>query len=238
MEKRVCCDCNLELSINDFPILKNANGKERYSIRCRKCYNFKASERNKKSYIKHRVERTEKQREWNKNNIEKRKEYKKNIPKDKIKEQQKKKYEKNKEKYLSDAKLYYQKNREKIIKQKIEYERNRKLIDPLFKLKKNISTLIRQKLIKNKYTKKSKTYQILGCSFEEFKIYIESKFESWMTWDNYGLYNGTPEYGWDIDHIIPTSKGNDENEIINLNHYTNLQPLCSYINRDVKRDIA
>jgi hypothetical protein len=29
-----------------------------------------------------------------------------------------------------------------------------------------------------------------------------------MIWDNYGLYNGTPEYGWDIDHIIPFISNN------------------------------
>jgi len=28
----------------------------------------------------------------------------------------------------------------------------------------------------------------------------------------------------------------NEEDIIRLNHYTNLQPLCSYINRYIKRD--
>lgn len=57
-----------------------------------------------------------------------------------------------------------------------------------------------------------------------------------MTWDNYGLYNGEPNYGWDIDHIIPTTTAFSEEELLKLNHYTNLQPLCSYINRVIKRD--
>ena len=52
-----------------------------------------------------------------------------------------------------------------------------------------------------------------------------------MTWDNYDLYNGTERYGWDIDHIITTSSATTEIELLNLNHYTNLQPLCSYNNR-------
>ena len=78
---------------------------------------------------------------------------------------------------------------------------------------------------------------ILGCSFEEFKYYIGAKFESWMNWNNYGLYNGELNYGWDIDHIIPVSTAKTEEDIIKLNHYTNLQPLCSYINRYVKKDI-
>lgn len=57
-----------------------------------------------------------------------------------------------------------------------------------------------------------------------------------MTWDNHGKYNGELNYGWDIDHIIPTSSANTEEELIKLNHYTNLQPLCSYVNRYVKKN--
>lgn len=76
----------------------------------------------------------------------------------------------------------------------------------------------------------------MGCSFEEFKSYLESKFEDWMTFENYGLYNGELNYGWDIDHIIPISIAKTEDEVLKLNHYTNLQPLCSKINRDIKKD--
>ena len=84
--------------------------------------------------------------------------------------------------------------------------------------------------------KKTKTFEILGCTFEEFKIYLESKFDSWMTWENRGLYNGELNYGWDIDHILPSSLAKTEEDVTKLNHYTNLQPLCSKINRDIKRD--
>ena len=84
--------------------------------------------------------------------------------------------------------------------------------------------------------KNSKTAQILGCSFEEFRQHIESKFELWMNWNNRGKYNGNPNYGWDLDHIIPTSTAITEKDVIKLNHYTNYQPLCSFINRDVKKN--
>ena len=57
-----------------------------------------------------------------------------------------------------------------------------------------------------------------------------------MTWENYGLWNGELNYGWDIDHIIPISFGNTEDEILKLNHYSNFQPLCSHKNRYIKRN--
>ena len=57
-----------------------------------------------------------------------------------------------------------------------------------------------------------------------------------MTWENRGLYNGELDYGWDIDHIVPICSAKTEEDVIKLNHYTNLQPLCSYTNRVIKGD--
>ena len=67
-------------------------------------------------------------------------------------------------------------------------------------------------------------------------MYLESKFEHWMNWENRGKYTGEFNIGWDIDHITPLSTAKTEEDILRLNHYTNLQPLCSKINRDIKRD--
>jgi hypothetical protein len=58
-----------------------------------------------------------------------------------------------------------------------------------------------------------------------------------MNWNNRGNWNGQPKeinVAWDIDHIIPLSTAKTEEEILKLNHYTNLQPLCSYTNRYIK----
>jgi hypothetical protein len=120
-----------------------------------------------------------------------------------------------------------------------EYEQTKIRLknDPLFKLTNSIRNLIRISFNYSGYGKKSKTYQILGCSFEEFKSHIESKFEPWMSWENRGLYNGEKYYGWDLDHIIPISSVKSEEDIIRLNHYTNFQPLCSYTNRYIKKDL-
>lgn len=160
--------------------------------------------------------------------IETKEYYEKN--KEKNKRRRKKYYEENREKELTRGRKYSELNKDK----KNKYRRERFKYDELFRLSMNIRSLIYQKIKNNGYTKKSKTNEILGCSFNEFKNYLESKFESWMSWDNYGKYNGELNFGWDIDHIIPISSAKTEEELLKLNHYTNLQPLCSKVNRDIK----
>lgn len=151
--------------------------------------------------------------------------------KEKVKKYQKKRYEEKNEKIKESVKKYRIINRDKInLYRKTCREKNN-----LYKIKSNYQTMISKVLKRNGYTKISKAHQILGCSFEEFKQYIEKQFEPWMNWENYGLYNGELNYGWDIDHVIPQSQGKTEEEITKLNHYTNLKPLCSKINRDMKR---
>lgn len=174
-----------------------------------------------------------------------------------------KKYkDKNKETIALKQKLYKENNPEKVMetkqrwrtrnkdkanklssdwhknnKEKVNAQRQKKRdSDKLFKLKGNLRTLLGNAFRRNGFSKSGKTQEILGCSFGELKIYLESKFESWMSWNNYGLYNGTKQYGWDIDHIIPLIIASKEEEMFKLNHYTNLQPLCSFINRVIKRD--
>jgi hypothetical protein len=116
------------------------------------------------------------------------------------------------------------------------YKNLKKETDPVFKLKERCRTIIGNSIRRNGYTKKSRTHEILGCSYEDFKNHIELQFQTWMNWDNYGLYNGELNYGWDIDHIVPCASAKTEEELLKLNHYTNLRPLCSHINRNIKRD--
>lgn len=140
-------------------------------------------------------------------------------------------YEQNKEYLKSKARQYQNENKEKLrIKERKKYSEN-----PLFRLKVRTKNMIGKALKESSFQKLSKTEQILGCTYNEFKTHLETQFESWMSWDNYGLYNGESNYGWDIDHIIPLKTATCEADIIRLNHYTNLQPLCSYYNRIIKR---
>ena len=147
-------------------------------------------------------------------------------------------YLNNKEKIKNIQKEYRENNKNILVEKGKEYSskyRNKMKLDPLYRLKRNLRGLIRQSLLNKKFTKKSKTENIIGLSFIDFKLYLESKFEHWMSWNNYGKYkSGELNYGWDIDHIIPLDSATSEEEILKLNHYTNLQPLCSYTNRNIK----
>ena len=154
-----------------------------------------------------------------------------------IREKQNNYYLENKEVVRNIQKEYRDNNREVLTIKNREYSKRykkNKSSDVLWVLSSRIRTMIGNSLRGNGYLKESKTETILGCSFEEFKLYLESKFENWMTWENRGLFNGELNYGWDIDHIIPLDSAETEEDIIKLNHYTNLQPLCSYTNRHIK----
>jgi hypothetical protein len=220
METKKCNKCGETKCITEF----NKNGKYYYSM-CKVC---------KKQY---RTENYERETKLRKKRDE--------INKDKIREQ-KREYRKkdvykqyklnNRDKIKKQNKEYYINNKDKINKQKLEYVKNKYKTNDLFRVSVNIRRSISLSFKNNGFTKNNKTLDILGCSFEEFKQHIELLWEDWMSWDNYGLYNGELNCGWDIDHIIPSSSANNEQELIKLNHYTNLQPLCSKVNRDIKRN--
>jgi hypothetical protein len=153
-------------------------------------------------------------------------------------------YTKNTQLILEKHKKYYTKNRHKIkeykesIKERTnEYCRNRRKVDVLFRLRHVMNSRISSGLKRINSYKTNKTVNIIGISFQGLREYLESQFEPWMNWNNYGKYKkDTFNYGWDIDHIIPTSTATTEEEVLKLCYYTNLKPLCSKINRDIKKN--
>lgn len=232
---KVCKGCEIPKEVTEFN--KNLKMKDGLLNFCKECLYHKHKESRKISYLNNK-ERIKSYLEENKEKIKKRSNeyyttyYDKN--KEKIIEYQKEYRIKNIDVKKEYEKGYRTNNKEK----RSIYHKNRKEIDHLYKFTLNIRNVIYTSFKNKGYSKNSKTHDILGCTFEEFKIYLESKFEDWMSWNNKGLYNGEFNFGWDIDHIIPLSSGKTEEDIIKLNHYTNLQPLCSRINRDIKKDIV
>lgn len=100
-----------------------------------------------------------------------------------------------------------------------DYEKNRKKIDPVYKIACNLRRRINH-IIKDDY-KAGSAIKDLGCTPEELKEHLENQFQEGMTWENYG-----PK-GWHIDHKMPLSKFNLEikEEFLAASHYTNLQPM-------------
>jgi len=148
-------------------------------------------------------------------------------------------YDNNRETILDKKKIYQSNCRERINSYMRNYHKNRCENDELYKLSHNTKSLISRSIKSNGYQKESKTFEILGCSFETFKEHLESQFLSWMNWKNYGNPKDgliEPNKTWDIDHIIPLASATNKEELLKLNHYTNLQPLCSYENRFIKRN--
>ena len=215
---KVCTKCKVEKEVVNF--YKDIKGKNGLSSICKLCineykkqWNLHNPEYNKKYYLNNKDEIKENQKQYQLNNPEKSKKY----------------YLDNKEKINTNKKKYRSNNPEKTKKENKkfrlnnpDYNKNRKLIDPLFKLSCNTRNLIRMSIKGNGYSKKSKTYDILGCSYEDFKQHLENQFTEGMTWDNQGL--------WHLDHIYPVSRAIDEEHLIKLNHYTNFQPLWAIDN--------
>lgn len=202
MKTKKCNTCNLEKNISEFHKWKY--GPDGYKRECKKC---RKSETNK--YYQNNSEKVKiRVSDYRKKNLGKLKQSKKLI------------YEKNKENILSANKKYRDENREK----RNKYVRERKLTDPIFKLKHSMNSRIRVFMKTKNITKKNKTFDIVGCSPEELKEHLENQFTEGMTWENHG------RYGWHIDHIIPLSSATTEDDIIKLCNYKNLQPLWAIDN--------
>lgn len=120
---------------------------------------------------------------------------------------------------------WYNKNRESIVKKQSRRMMEQYHNDPVYRLKSLLRSLVYRALKQNKIGKR--TEEVLGCTFEQAKHHLEKQFSKGMSWDN------TSE--WEIDHIVPLSFAQTEEEAIMLSHYSNLQPLWMVENRR-KRD--
>lgn len=128
---------------------------------------------------------------------------------------------KNRPRLRVEARARYYANRERYIKACVARARERYRCDPMFRI---LHTLRNRPLQYLKgQTKSDSTRKLLGCSPEELRIYLESKFEPGMTWENHG--RGPDK--WHIDHIIPCatfdlSKREHQRRCF---HFSNLRPL-------------
>lgn len=100
--------------------------------------------------------------------------------------------------------------------------------DILYKLQHNLRSRMHGALKCKNNKKFLKSFQLIGCSAEELKKHLESKFLDGMNWGNYGFGDDK----WHIDHIIPCDSFDlsKESEQKKCFHWTNLQPLWQPLN--------
>jgi len=205
-----CTKCKVDKEITEF--FKDKQRKGGLYPSCKECgkeYHKEYNKKNKDKIIEHKKEY-----------------YKKN--KNKINKSNKEYYEENKDKVAERVKEYYKENKYKIIERQNEYVKNRRLSDPLYKMKSNLRSRTYKAFKHKGYSKKTKTQEMLGVDWEITKKHIERQFTNGMNWSNQG--------DWHIDHIIPLSSANTEERLKKLCHYTNLQPLWAVDNL-IKSDV-
>jgi hypothetical protein len=144
---------------------------------------------------------------------------------EKIVESKKKYYYKNQEKCCERSRDWYDKNKDKRLKDHTIYIKNRRQNDYEFKLYSNIQSRIYMALNNNNIIKQFSTLEIIGCSIDFYKTWLEYQFDEKMNWDNHGDY-------WHIDHVKPCASFNllNEIEVKECFNWKNVRPLEKFHN--------
>ena len=105
-----------------------------------------------------------------------------------------------------------------IMARRNEAARIRKETDANFKLLHTLRTRIGRAMSNTGKRKSAKTVELIGCTVEYLKGFIEAKFKPGMTWENHG------KNGWHLDHKIPCAEFDLRNPAQQklCFHYTNL----------------
>jgi hypothetical protein len=100
----------------------------------------------------------------------------------------------------------------------MDRQRDRYFSDPIYRVRVLISRAI------NGWSSFEgiRTEEIVGCDFETFYYHLERTFV-----ENYSILPDWDEFDMHIDHIVPVSSASTRDELIALNHFTNLQLLLA-----------
>lgn len=225
--------CGEEKEITEFAIEKR-NKRDGRRASCKKCTSekikkyFKDNPEKKKAFDKEYYEKLREKKLAQKKEyylrkreeiLAKRKEYhKENL--DKIKQRQKDYRERRGDELREKIRQYHRKNALLLTRKK----EARKLVDDLFAFKERTRMLIKNSFYRLKHNKARRTLDILGADWETVKNHIVSQFTDGMTWEAFVAGD------IHIDHIVPLATATCEEDIVRLNHYTNLQPLWALDN--------
>jgi len=242
IKTKKCSKCGEIKELGEF--YKRKSSKDGYGCECKSCRNIinKIWTKNNlekvrgygKKYYKNNLEKVkESSFLLYKNNPEKAKEYnrlwsKKNP--ERRKEIRKKWRKNNLEKVRESSRIYTKKynilNPEKAKESRRISNKKCRKNNLHYKIKHNVSSLILVRLKSRLLSKEGKsTFDFLPYTIDDLIKHLESQFESWMNWQNYGKGEGR----WTIDHIIPDSSFNytsvEDEEFQKCWALSNLQPL-------------
>jgi hypothetical protein len=230
--KKHCYFCDEYFSIDSDHWIKSPNKTYKcgYQLQCkiaRKYYRKNWYEKNKEYenkksidyYCQHpeaRLKQKTSHDKWVKENA------------DYLKEKRKKDYYKNQEENISKALKWKRENRGRVNRQ----ERKRRETDINYRIKSNM----RSRVVKavRLGLKSGSAVRDLGCSIDEFKLYIAKQFAEGMSWDNWGHDT------WHLDHIIPVSVFDltKREEFLKAFHYTNYHPMWANENYSKGDDVV
>ena len=220
--------CGEEKPLTEFAIEKNNKTDGRRSS-CKVCTSQrirqyfidnpeKKKESDKRAYEENKAKKLAQKKEYyirkKEEILAKRKEY--HLANKEIRNQKCREYrDKNLEKVKAKTREYQQKHAKRLSAQKMKLINS----DPLRIFKERIRTVIKGGFVRLKQNKARRTNQIIGADWETVRNHIVSQFKDGMTWESFvaGEIH--------IDHIKPLASATCEEDIIALNHYTNLQPL-------------
>lgn len=113
------------------------------------------------------------------------------------------------------------KNRERDRAYRRTYDRERNNVDPQYKLRGRLTSLVGSALKKQAGTKAAKTMDLIGCTVAELMEHLEYQFDEGMNWENRG------REGWHVDHIRPCMSFDltDPEQQKTAFNWRNLQPL-------------
>ena len=215
-----CIKCNKNKPLEEFKLRSNGKYRNTCEICRKKEYNEYYANNREKISEKRRIKNS-KDPEPNRKRVKK---WKVANP-DKLRENRTRENERNKtperRAILAKKASRWRTNNPDKVKETRKKQRKRLEV----KIADNLRGRLRVALKNNQ--KKGSAVKDLGCSIEELKVYLESKFYprlktgEEMTWENYDFY------GWHLDHVLPLSSFNltDREQFKKACHYTNLQPL-------------
>lgn len=123
-------------------------------------------------------------------------------------------------------------------KERNKWDKEKRRSDLSYRLRRNVMHAIvasvRNYTFSGKLERlKDAIFNHLDYNAEDLRHYIESRWEPWMTWNNYGKYQ-RGRLTWQIDHIIPQStlpfNSFDEDNFKKLWALDNLRPLETVAN--------